>query len=184
MSGSSSSSQSLSATASFLRWQSGQQTLQDSVDASSLPDVNSLSLHRGRSEPIMGCDNRQQLRRFSHLQPSSLTLTIKPRSPYDAHTSTMAIEHDELPTLSEKERRHRDVIRRDTRVALLADAESDLALGSKEGTGVTYNGESSAAEEPSALYRPSSQPLQVIESCDPPMPCALLWRGNGPKWVS
>ena len=72
--------------------------------------LHPVSLRRYRSEPI--CDRGGR--------------AIKPRSSYD--TRKGAVEHDELPTLSEKERLLRDAYRRQTRAALLFE----LASGSTE----------------------------------------------------
>ena len=71
--------------------------------------LDPVPLHRYRSEPICGSGR-----------------AIKPRSSYD--TRKGAVEHDELPTLSDKERLLRDAFRRGTRALIL----SELASGSTE----------------------------------------------------
>ena len=91
------------------------QPLQDDV----LSPPNAL--RRYSSEPI--CENGQLRRRFSHLQPSAFTQKIKLRSSYDINSRD--VEHDELPTLSEKERLLRDSFLRDARVAVLSEQALD-----------------------------------------------------------
>ena len=71
--------------------------------------LHPVPLHRYRSEPI--CDSGR---------------SIKLRSSYDIRK--VAVEHDELPTVSEKERRLRDAFRRETRAVIL----SELASGSTD----------------------------------------------------
>ena len=69
--------------------------------------LHPVPLCRYRSEPI--CDSG---------------CAIKPRSSYD--TRKGGVEHDELPTVSDKERLLRDAFRRETRAVIL----SELASGS------------------------------------------------------